>query len=151
MHSNFRSPLSLVRNSGQLTWVRNSSSKSSATHSYLCVQYFHGSKQRYGRPCLGFLTCTQMLRHAIAHRGCMDCTGSWLGEKNPLLPWGLKPALILSGFSVRCTTNRAIPIPNSLSPYYRLGYVCYTGTDACITGSSAAGPRKRKGFPLTSI
>ena len=150
MHSNFSSPLSLVRNSGQLTWVQNSSSKCSTTHSYLCVQYFHVSKQRYGCQCLGFLTCTQMLMHTIAHRGCTDCTGSWLGEKS-LAALGTQTCFpTVSGFSVRCSTNRAIPLPNSLSPYYHLGYVCYTGTEACITGSSAAGPSKRKGFPLTS-
>ena len=43
--------------------------KSSATHSYQCVQYFHVSKQWYGCQCLGFLTCAQMSMHAIAHGG----------------------------------------------------------------------------------
>ena len=36
--------LSLARNSGCLTWVRHSSHKSSATHSYRRVQYFHVSE-----------------------------------------------------------------------------------------------------------
>ena len=49
-----------------------SSPKSSATHSYQCVQYFRVSTQWYGCQCLGFLTCTQMLMHAIAHGGCTD-------------------------------------------------------------------------------
>ena len=64
--------LSLAGNSGGLTWVRHSSRKSSATHWYQCVQYFCVSKQWYGRQCLRFLTCVQMLMHAIAHGGCTD-------------------------------------------------------------------------------
>ena len=41
----------------------------------LClVFYFRVSKQWYGCQCLGFLTCTQMLACAIAHRACMDTT-----------------------------------------------------------------------------
>ena len=59
-------------NSGRLTWVRYCSRKSSATHSYQCVQYFSMSKQWYGCQCLGFLTCTQMLMQTIAHGGCTD-------------------------------------------------------------------------------
>ena len=61
--------LSLMGNSGHLTWVRHSSRKSSATHSYRCVQYVHVSKQGYGCQRLGFLQCEQTLRHAIAHWG----------------------------------------------------------------------------------
>ena len=34
---NVSTSLSLAGNSGQLTWVRHSSRKSSATHSYQCV------------------------------------------------------------------------------------------------------------------
>ena len=49
-----------------------SSRTSSATHSYEYLQYFRLSKQRYGCQCLGFLTCAQMLMHAIAHGGCTD-------------------------------------------------------------------------------
>ena len=59
-------------NSGRLTWVRNSSRKSSATYFYQCVQYFRVSKQWYGCKCLGFLTCVQMLMCAIAHGFCTD-------------------------------------------------------------------------------
>ena len=61
--------LTTVGNSGCLTWVRHSSPKSSATHSYLCVQHFPVSKQRYGCQRLGFVTCAQMLMHATAHGG----------------------------------------------------------------------------------
>ena len=64
--------LSLAGNSGRLTWVRHSSRKSSATHSYQCVQNFCVSKQWHGCQCLGFLTCAQTLMHVIAHGGCTD-------------------------------------------------------------------------------
>ena len=68
----FSTSLSVARNLGRLTWIRHSSRKSSATHSYRCVQYFRLSKQWYGCKCLGILTCTQMLMHVIAHAGCTD-------------------------------------------------------------------------------
>ena len=68
----FRTPLSLAVNLGCLSGVRHSSCKTSATHSYQCVQYFRVTKQLYGCQCLGFLMCTQMLMHAIAHGGCVD-------------------------------------------------------------------------------
>ena len=64
--------LSLAGNSGLLTWERHSSRKSSATHSYQCVQSFRVYKQRYGCQCLGFLAGAQMLMHAVAHGGCTD-------------------------------------------------------------------------------
>ena len=41
----------------RLTWVSHSSLKSSATHSYQCVQYFRVSKQWHGFQSLRFLTC----------------------------------------------------------------------------------------------
>ena len=59
-------------NSGHLTWVRHSSRKTSASHSYLCVQYFRVSEQLYDCQCLGLLTCADMLIHAIAQGGCTD-------------------------------------------------------------------------------
>ena len=62
---------SVAGNLGHLTWVRHCSHNSSATHSYQCVQYFPVSNNG-GCESLGFLVCTQMLRHAIAHRGCTD-------------------------------------------------------------------------------
>ena len=44
------------------------------------------SKQQYGCQCLGFLVCTQMLMHAMAHGLCGHlkrvCAGSWLKEKS---------------------------------------------------------------------
>ena len=63
--------LSLVGNWGHLTWVRHSSHKTSATHSYQCVQYLRVLKHWYGCQSLGFLTCPQMLLQAIAHRGAV--------------------------------------------------------------------------------
>ena len=68
----FSTSLSLVGNSGRLTWVRHSSRKSSASHSYQCVEYLRVSKQRYGCQCLRFLTCAQIFLHAITHGGCTD-------------------------------------------------------------------------------
>ena len=47
------------------------SRRNGTTHSYQCVQYFCVSEQWYGCLCLRFLTCAQMLMHAIAHGGCM--------------------------------------------------------------------------------
>ena len=66
--------MSLAGNSGRPTWVRHSSRKSSATHSCQCVYYFFVCPNNGIRGCqrLGFLTCTQMLMHAIAHGGCAD-------------------------------------------------------------------------------
>ena len=59
---------SLTGNSGHPTRVRHSSRKSSATHSYHCVQYFPLSKQWYGCQCLRFLTFADV----DAHGGCTD-------------------------------------------------------------------------------
>ena len=72
----FSTSLSLAGNSCRLNWVRHSSRKSSATHSCQCVQHFHLSKLWYGCQCLGFLTCAQMLMHAITHGGCAARTPS---------------------------------------------------------------------------
>ena len=57
---------------GLLTQIRHSSRKSSAIHSYWCVQYFHVSKQWYSSQRSGYLTCTQMLIYTIKHGGCTD-------------------------------------------------------------------------------
>ena len=108
---------SLAGNSRRLTWARHSSRKSSATHSYHCVQYFRVSKQWYNCQCLGFLTCAQKSRNAVAHKGLYGhrkrvCTGSRLWEKNPLPNWGHEPASVLRlAFSIGRSTNWAIPVP----------------------------------------
>ena len=40
--------------------------------------------------------CTQVLMHAIAHRGCgRVCTESWLWKKRPLSHEGIKPTSVL--------------------------------------------------------
>ena len=76
--------LFLVGNLSHFIWVRHSSQKSSATHSYNCVQYFHVSK-----------LVSQTVMHAIAHGGCMDTVRESAleadpGEKNPLPHQGLE-------------------------------------------------------------
>ena len=78
----------------------HSSCKSSSSHSLQCVQYFHAFKQWYVCQCLGFLMCTQLLMHAIAHGGCMATIRESAlkvdsREKNGLLHWRLKPMIIL--------------------------------------------------------
>jgi len=108
--------LSLVGNSDRLTWVRNSSRKSSATHSYLCVWYFHVFKLWYGCRCSGFLTFVQILMHVIARRGCTDTvrvrTENWFGDKSLATPGTWTRVNIAPGFSVGRSTNRAIPVPS---------------------------------------
>ena len=107
-------------NLGCLTCVRHSSNKSSVTHSYQGVQYPRVSKQWYGCQCLGFLTCTQMLRHAIAHVGCTDTVrGSalevetlTLGEKSLAAPGTRTSISIMPGFSVGWSTSWAVPAPH---------------------------------------
>ena len=122
--------LSFGGNSGRPNWARHGSRKSSATHSYQCVQYFPVSRQWYGCQCLGFLTCTQMLMHAIAHRGCTDTVresalkADW--DKNPLPYQGLKPVPVFApGFSVGCSTSWAIPAPVcvSLNDWFSLYFI----------------------------
>ena len=86
----FYTSWSLAGKSGHLTWVRHSSRKSSATHSYWCVQYF--CVQTMVRlPVLGIFNvrtdvdacdCTRRL-----YRHCKRvCTGSWLREKSLATP-----------------------------------------------------------------
>ena len=69
------------------------------------------SRQWYGSQRLGFLTCTQMLLHAIAHGGCTHtvrvCTGSGLWEKNPLPHRVSNPRHINIALEVDC--GRKIP------------------------------------------
>ena len=104
--------LSLAGNSGRLTRVRHSSRKSSATHSYQCVQYFRVSKRRpYGCQCSGFLTCAQMLLNAISHGGCTESALRADWEKNPLPRAGLEPASVLRLVAFQCDT-----LPTELLP-----------------------------------
>ena len=64
--------LSLLRNSGRLTWV--SLQPQEQSYQFLTVRavFLCVSKQRYGCQRLGFSTCAQMLMLAIAHEGCAD-------------------------------------------------------------------------------
>ena len=94
--SSFSTSLSLAEYFGHLTWVRHSSRKSNATHSYQCVSYFRVQSVVYGCQCLKFSACAQLLMHAIAHGGLCGhrkrvCSGSWLWEINPLPHRGFEP------------------------------------------------------------
>ena len=102
-------------NSDCLTWVKHSSCKNSATHSYQCVKYFRVSKQWCGCQCWGFFymctdvdacVCTQGL---FRHRKRV-CTGRWLWEKNSLPHRGLEPT------SVLCLAFQSDTLPAELSP-----------------------------------
>ena len=95
----FFSTLSLSGNSGRLTMVKHSSRKSSATHSYQCLQCFRVSRQCYGcqfgifgaRPDVDACHCT---RELYGHRRGV-CTKSWFWGKDPLPHRGLEPASTL--------------------------------------------------------
>ena len=93
----------LANNSGRLSCAKHSSRKSSATHSYQCMQCFPVFNGRYSCQCWGFLKCARMLMHATA-RGI--CTGTVResresamegdsGRKNPLPGLGFEPASAL--------------------------------------------------------
>ena len=102
--------LSLAGNSGRLIRVRHIRLKSSATHSCQCVQHFPVSRQWYGYQCLGFLTCAHTLMYAIAHGGCTDTVREPALEENSLAASRTRTRVsIAPGFSVRRSTNRAIP------------------------------------------
>ena len=83
--------------------IKHSSRKSSATHSYQCVQYVPVSRQWCGCQCWGCLTCTQMLMRATAHSGCTDTVREAPSalelhsgrEKNHLPHRGLEPVPVL--------------------------------------------------------
>ena len=112
--------LTLAGNLGRVTWVRRSSRKSSATHSCQCVcvcvcvcAVFPCVQTMVWLQCLGFLTCAQMMMHAIAHGGCMDSvreSALKVWEKNPLPHWELEPASV---FRLAC---QSAANPNKLSP-----------------------------------
>ena len=103
------SSVSLVGNSGRLTWVRHSSRKSSATHSHHVCAVFLCVQAVVWLPVFAIWNAST---HVDA-RGCNDtdtvkrvCTGSRLGEKNPLPHRGLEPesALRLAFAVRRCTS-----------------------------------------------
>ena len=64
---------SLAGNSGRLTWVRLQQPQEQR-YPFLTVRsVFSCLHTRVWLRCVGFfLTCTQMLKHAIAHEGCTD-------------------------------------------------------------------------------
>ena len=78
------------------------------------------SKQWYGCQCLRFLTCTQTLRHAIAHGGCTDTLRESTLEvdsrrKIPCSTGDLKPCQYCPSHSD--SANRAIPAPRSFKKF----------------------------------
>ena len=87
------------------TWVASPGSGTAAARAALPIpisvcSICRLSRQWYGCQCSGFLTCTQLLMHAIAHRRLYGhrkgvCTGSRLWAKNPLPHRGLEPASVL--------------------------------------------------------
>ena len=89
--------------------------------------YFCVSKQWWGCQCLGFLTCAQMLMHAIAHRGCAN-TLHWkltqTGRKIPLLHQGIKPTTVLHLTFWPDTLANMGQHPQSPSPKWEWGLVC---------------------------
>ena len=86
-------------NSGRLTWrVKHSSRKSSASHSYQCVQYFPVSRRwcgcQWGFFVFCFLTCAQMLMRAIRrmpHQGLKPASVSRLAFQSDVVPTELSP------------------------------------------------------------
>ena len=78
-----------------------------------CVQdQFHLSRQRYGCQCVGFLTCMQMLMHAIAHMSCMVTIRESALKIDPgrEIPFRMGDSVpcqycLLPGFSVGCSAN----------------------------------------------
>ena len=114
--------LTLAENWSRLTWIRHSSRKSSATHSYQCVR-FCVSRQWYGYQCLGLLTCSQCwcIRGLYGHRKRV-CTESWPWEKNPLPDRGLEPASVLP------LAFQSGALPAELSPLHLHTQVLYRHT-----------------------
>ena len=86
--------------------------------SYQRVQYFRVSKQWYGCQRLGFLTCWQVLMHAIVHGSCRNTVSLWwkatLGEKSLAAPGARTHVSVAPGFSVGCSTNWAVPTPSGI-------------------------------------
>ena len=102
-----------------------SSCQDSVSHPCQCVQYFPVSRQCHGCRSRGFVTCTQVLMHAIAHRGCgRVCAESWLG-KTSLVTRGNQTHIIFAPvFSVQRSHYQKL----SWSFLYKLWKVlCHAG------------------------
>ena len=136
-------------NLGCLTQVWHSSRKSSATHSYQCVQYFRVSKQWYGCQRLGFLTWTQTQMHAIAHGGCTDTVkesapAADSGRKIPCRTRGLNPCHIAPGVFLSWTLYQlSCPhTPSSDSTFFVLCFLRSVGCNS-VTQHQATAKRAR--------
>ena len=103
---------------------------SSATHANPCVQYFHASRQRYGRQRLGFLTCTAVDACTPGLDGlCKSLQWSWLWERE--------------------TPTRAIPPLNTPAWFHTQTNTTNLWRRASeASGRPAESPRcQRRGFP----
>ena len=91
--------------------VVSQSHKSSATHSNHYVWYFRVSKHWCGCQCLGFLTCAQILMHALANGDTAreSALNVDSGRIVPCRTEKLNPFSIAPDFYVRHSTNWAIP------------------------------------------
>ena len=87
---------------------------------FLSVCVVFSCVQTMAAPChrLGFVTCTHMLMHVIAHRGCMDTVVQSAVEVNS----GRKITSRISiapFFSVGCSAKGAIPAPYGFQRLHR--------------------------------
>ena len=84
----YSSSLSHAGNSGHLSWMRLQLHQEQRYPLLPLCAVFLSVRQWHGCQCLGYLTCAQMLMHAIAGRGCTKTSESWPWAWNLLLHWG---------------------------------------------------------------
>ena len=114
----FYTSLSLAGNSSRLNWVKHS--RRSVCSIFLCPD------NGVAAIVLDFLTCAQMLMHAIAHGDRTDTvresaleidSGREKKTKNFAVTGSRTRVSIVPGFSVRRSISWAIPAPSPLSPW----------------------------------
>ena len=90
----------------------------------------------------GYLTCAQMLTHAIAHEGCTDTVREsalkvdW--EKNPLPHRGIEPAT--AGYSTNWTRRPHLVTVLRPQMTFAVDWVLPTKTQSIATGNSSNSP-----------
>ena len=126
---------------GHLTWVWCSSRQSRATHSYRCVPYLCASKQWYGCQCFRlFWMRSQILVHAIVHRGCTNT----IGESAPIVDPGRKvPSHTGESSSVLRLAFWSNALPTELCP----AHTCFTRNLFCQGEEAAGGIRRLRPWP----
>ena len=103
--------LSIVGNSGHLTRLRLQRPQEQCYPFLTVCAVFSFTKQRCGCQCFRSLTCTKMLMHAIAHKGCTDIVGES----------GLK---VDSGIKIPCGTREWNQPQQHAGPtLYQLSYI----------------------------